>query len=289
MKVVKSFVENITPLSYTINDIKKHIELCGKVCYKSENNITEDSYNIFYNKIKNNKHLSVLEHGTIYLKVKEKDIYGTILEFLFEDPYSCAIMKDESDSNGDFTFYITTNMRVLEENNIPQELYMKYMTEPALFHRKRITFRLILPISISREFIRHRHFSFSEMSTRYCNFSKNKFDNQITFIQPEWFKNDCAGSYLSKLEILSKTPIDGYGNGEELFLEYLINCERNYMKLINIGLKAQDARELLPLNTKTELIMTGYINDWNHFLNLRTDKTAHPMAQIIANEIKSKL
>ena len=61
------------------------------------------------------------------------------------------------------------------------------------------------------------------------------------------------------------------------------------MKLINIGLKAQDARELLPLNTKTELIMTGYINDWNHFLNLRTDKTAHPMAQIIANEIKSKL
>lgn len=295
MNIIKPSVELITPLGYDIDSIKKHIELCGKVCYKSEDNITQSSYAAFYDKIKSNQHLSVLEHGTVYLRIThdeddKSDISKPLIEkILTEDPHTIVntgINMDGNDSG--ISLYITTNMRVLEENNLYDKA-LKYITEPTQCHDKRYTLKFILPISISREFIRHRHFSFSEMSTRYCNFSKNKFDNQITFIQPEWFKSDCAGSYLSKLEILSKTPIDGYGNGEELFLEYLINCERNYMKLINIGLKAQDARELLPLNTKTELIMTGFEKDWKHFFKLRCDKKAHPMAQILANKAKDIL
>ena len=278
MKIIKPSVELITPLGYDIDSIKKHIELCGKVCYKSEDNITQSSYATFYDKIKSNQHLSVLEHGTVYLRITHDEddksdiskllIEKTLIEkILTEDPYTIVntgINMDGNDSG--ISLYITTNMRVLEENNLYDKA-LKYITEPTQYHDKRYTLKFILPISISREFVRHRKFSFSEMSTRYCNFTKDKFNNELTFVEPEWV---------------------GYENLVSL-LTLLKTFEDGYFDLITNGYQAQQAREFLPLCTKTELIMTGFEKDWEHFFKLRCDKKAHPMAQILANKAKDIL
>lgn len=120
------------------------------------------------------------------------------------------------------------------------------------------------------EFVRHRTFSFAQESTRYCNYSKNKFGNELTFIKPSWWYE------------LGTTHKQDF----EIFLEH---CEEQYLEFINQGWKPQQARQLLPNATKTELVMTGFESDWKHFLLLRTSKNAHPDARKLALELLNKL
>ena len=147
---------------------------------------------------------------------------------------------------------------------------MQYICEPTEYHYKRTTVKFILPIGISREFCRHRVFSFSEQSTRYCNFSLNKFNNEITFIIPIWVKDINSEEYLT-------------------FLEQLRRSEITYFELIKEGYKPQEARDVLPLSTKSELIMTGFDEDWKQFLELRCSPYAHPDAQKLANMLKDEM
>lgn len=247
-----------------IEGIYEMIELAGRTCYKStrkEGTTAKD----FVDRMIKSGHGAMLEHGTVYLTIR-----GVFKPFVgpsnfgkyLDNPYSKVVFGEGT------TFYITTNYRVLVENGWLNDL--QYLCEPTEFHEKRVTVRFTTSNGIMRELTRHRSHSFAVESTRYCNYNKNRFNNQITFIQPYWFTHDCAGEYSNKLIILKNTPVDNYTSEENLFLMYLLEIEERYMDLINLGLKAQEAREILPLATKCDMVMTGFVSDWNHLLNLRT-------------------
>ena len=130
MKLIKSKVTNLTPNSYTYNDIIKHIELCGRTCYKSEDKITDSSAEKFVNMLKSNHHMSVLEHGTVYLTIPI-DLHKTpqyvieqshIINHYQANPYSIVNFNNEEN-----TYYITTNYRVLIENGWEDDL--KYIEQ----------------------------------------------------------------------------------------------------------------------------------------------------------------
>lgn len=141
------------------------------------------------------------------------------------------------------------------------------------------------------EFVRHRVFSFAQESQRYCNYNKDKFNNELTFIKPTWL-NIPTGDYtywdgdwcdIDNMKI--QLPSD---NGiADNFLWCLNNAGMQYRLLINKGLKPQEARAVLPNAIKTELVMTGFESDWEHFLSLRCSSKAHPDAKKLADELKS--
>lgn len=234
----------------------KHIELCGRVCYKSEDKITEDSAKSFVNKICKGKHGSVLEHGTIYLKIPNDNDLCLLLKL---NPYTkCKPVEN--------ICYATTNFRVLVEHKALW-LIDKYSCEPTEHHEKRISVRFICSRSISHELVRHRVFSFSQESQRYCNYSKDKFDNELTFIKPLWYNED------DRTELLEANMSD---------------TECIYFDLLNMGCKPEEAREVLPNSTKTEIIMTGFVSDWENFFKLRTAENAHPEMKRLAIPLKEE-
>lgn len=264
MRLIKSKVELIRQ-GNSIEDIYRHIELCGRVCYKSEDKITPDSAKEFVDRMINSGHGAMLEHGTVYLTMplQSEEVHKYIM-----NPYSKvnSVTLDDSDSSA----YITTNYRVLVEHNWLDDL--KYLCEPTEHHEKRITVKFTCDRGVSHEFVRHRVFSFAQESTRFCNYSKDKFGNEITFIQSNYFTDN------------NSTKIDE--PNINYFEQSLKDSERYYFKLLELGWKPQQARQVLPNALKTELVMTGFRSDWDHFFELRCAKNAHPDAQKLANELK---
>lgn len=144
------------------------------------------------------------------------------------------------------------------------------------------------------EFVRHRVFSFAQESTRYCNYSKTKFDNQITFIIPSWLnlpeRDDYAiptlwsDDFAKEISKIAKDEQEYYTI--QSFLTSLGMSEDNYLYLIeNKDWKPQQARAVLPNSLKTELIMTGTIDQWKGFFELRDAKDAHPQARELAKPL----
>lgn len=148
------------------------------------------------------------------------------------------------------------------------------------------------------EFVRHRVFSFAQESTRYCNYSKDKFGNEITFIIPNWLNlpESSYGTIDNPLDIQFKEYDDPY---EAEFVNGLLGAEFRYMNLLSnwenrtsdkrfkTGFKGnpwtpQQARAILPNALKTELVMTGFVSDWKHFFELRCSSNAHPQARELA-------
>lgn len=137
------------------------------------------------------------------------------------------------------------------------------------------------------EFVRHRVFSFAQESTRYCNYSKDKFGNEITYILPSWVDEKQLGEQNSEELLIQmgslSNPTYSEGDLRELyFLFGLANSEVQYFNLINSGWIAQQARAVLPNSLKTELIMTGTIAQWEGFFKLRDANDAHPQARELA-------
>lgn len=130
--------------------------------------------------------------------------------------------------------------------------------------------------------------SFAQESTRYCNYSKDKFGNEITFIRPLWLEGNSdyspsahrAYDYLYNETYLEENIAD-----EDRFIFGLVAIEDIYLKLISQGWKPQEARAILPNSLKTELVMTGFASDWKHFFELRDDNSAHPQAQELAHPL----
>lgn len=259
MKLIESSVQIIEE-----KDPYKMIELAGRTCYKSENNITEDSAKEFVDRMIKLGHGAILEHGTIYLTIAKTAMNIGDPIFYIRNKYS-KVNED------DYFYYITTNMRVIVENNRLDDL--QYQVEPTEHHEIRITAKFICDRGVSHEFVRHRVFSFAQESQRYCNYSKDKFNNEITFIRPTWrnYNNSIIES------------------GERYLCEILQKCEDYYKSLLDMGYKPQEARAVLPNATKTELVMTGFESDWEGFFRLRCSKAAHPDAQKLANELKELL
>lgn len=288
MKLIESSVQIIEE-----KDPYKMIELAGRTCYKSEDKITEDSAKEFVDRMIKLSHGAMLEHGTIYLTIDGED---PNLSKIQSNPYTKVnLVPYEVLTEGNYTIsykaYITTNLRVLIENNLKELLC--YQVEPTEHHEKRITVKFICDRGVSHEFVRHRVFSFAQESQRYCNYNKDKFNNELTFIKPTWL-NIPTGDYtywdgdwcdIDNMKI--QLPSD---NGiADNFLWCLNNAGMQYRLLINKGLKPQEARAILPNATKTELVMTGFESDWEHFLSLRTSKNAHPDAQRLSLKLKESL
>ena len=250
-----------------IEGIYKQIELAGRTCYKSEDKITEDSAKEFVNRMIRSGHGAMLEHGTVYLiipyKASYRNSYNEEWIHLYILYNNNSYSRCNPDNNWD-KFYITTNFRVLVENDRLEDL--QYLCEPTEYHEKRYTVKFICPISISREFNRHRVHSIAEQSTRYCNYSKDKFNKEITFIEPYWYEK--ADSYTK--------------NEFDRGLQY---AEGYYMFMVDKGMKPQEAREILPLCTATELVHTAFVSDWEHFFKLRDDVAAHPQARELAEPL----
>ena len=274
MKLIKPSVEIIKQEKYDLLHVFKFIELAGRTCYKSEDKITEGSAKEFVDRIIKSGHGAMLEHGTVYLTIPSANVTDIIICKYYSNPYS-KIFIDRINT------YITTNYRVLVENEWLDDL--KYLCEPTLFHERKTTIKFICDRGVSHEFVRHRVFSFAQESTRYCNYTKDKFNSELTFIIPCWFKWD--------EQTIHKGDFEKSGSGSEdsgLYINSLLNNEQCYKYLIKEGWKPQEARNVLPLSLKTELIMTGFDSDWQHFFELRCAPNAHPQAKELADILKDK-
>ena len=280
MKLIKPSYSIIEPTGYIIDDIYKSIELAGKVSHKSEHTIKEDSAKNFVERIINWGHNSCLEFGTVYLQFFW---IGTICHKCNQIAPHKLLNKYTDNEYSRVNYhgndvYVTTNMRVLIENNWLDDL--KYLCKPTEYHEQRICVKFICDRGILAEFTRHRKFSFIAESTRYCNYSKDKFDNELTFIKPCWLDDEklaLFGSYHTVARDKSS---------ESIFIANLNNAERDYLDLIKSGWKPEQAREVLPLALKTELYMCGFLSDWENFFILRDDKQhAHPQAYELAHPL----
>lgn len=286
MKLIESSVQIIEE-----KDPYKMIELAGRTCYKSEDKITGDSAKEFVDRMIKLGHGAMLEHGTIYLTIDGED---PNLSKIQSNPYTKVnLVPYEVLTEGNYTIsykaHITTNLRVLIENNLKELL--QYQVEPTEHHEKRITAKFICDRGVSHEFVRHRVFSFAQESQRYCNYNKDKFNNELTFIKPTWLDIPTGdytywdGDWCDIDNMKIQLPSD---NGvADNFLWCLNNAGMQYRLLINKGLKPQEARGVLPNATKTELVMTGFESDWESFFKLRCSGAAHPDAKKLADELRS--
>lgn len=292
MKLINSNYEIVEPKSYNLEDVYKHIELCSRVCYKSEDKITPDSSTKFIDRMIKSGHMSVLEHGTIYLyrefdsnKLEEQDYHGWTQTYI-DNPYSVISITYRTD--GVYQVYVTTNYRVIIENALEDDL--KYMVDqPVDRHERRYTVRFVCDRGVSHEFVRHRHFSFSQESTRYCNYSKDKFDNEVTFIEPCWLENyNYEGNtyYNGFLVALRAAEANYFGLMKKW--ENKIPDKRYKTGFRNNPWTPQQARAVLPNALKTELIMTGFASDWQHFFGLRDNSKAHPDAYKLAHDLHNE-
>lgn len=194
MKIIKPSIEIITPISETV--VLKHIECCGRVCYKSEDRIADGSAEDFVRMLILRGHESVLEHYTISV-------------------------------------------------------------------------RLICDKGVSHELVRHRLASYSQESTRYCNYRGARFGGEITVIEPCFLKRGT--------------------HGWQLWEESCLSAEKAYFDLLNWGCTPQEARAVLPMSLKTEIIMTANIREWRHFLQLRCAPNAHPQMREVASALLKEL
>ena len=299
MKLIKQSFEILEQKDFTIKGIKQFIERCGRVSHKSEDRITEDSAETFVERMKEMKHLSTCEFGTIYLYYKVDKLstmVKEIIDFYKNNQYSkVKCIKHYSNTYSECgmgrlydieysEYFITTNLRVCLENN-RQEYLTNALCEPTEYHEKRYTVKFLCDRGILAEFTRHRKFSFMAESTRYCNYSKGKFNSELTFIKPCW-TNIPEGNYGDIFN--PKEPDITLAPNEYAFIDILRESEKYYIGLTNNGWKAEQARNVLPLSLKTELYMCGFTDDWEQFFKLRTASNAHPQARELAIPLKEE-
>lgn len=281
MKIIKPQYEIWEQKSGNVG-IYQQIERAGRVCYKSENHANETSAQPFVERMIASEHFAMLEHGTVYLVCE----HGELPIYLSNHFSRCNTVEGKD--------FITTNLRVLAENECMDDL--KFLSEPTENHERRITVHFTTQIAITREYNRHRANSMAEQSTRYCNYSKNKFGNEISINLPTWvaesedfteekdtalnlFKDYCKDITVDDDAKWNKIDCWMFGN---------LAAEFAYMKLINAGCKPQEARVILPLDCNTELVHTAFISDWQHFFDLRalgTTGAPHPDAKILAEPL----
>lgn len=272
MRLIKPSFE-ILDQQCGLEGIYKQIEIAGRTCYKSEDKITEDSAKEFVDRMIKSGHSAMLEHGTIYLAIPMTTYAPEAVNIYRHSPYSKVNECNKfifTDKYGDkvAAWCVTTNLRVLVENDCLEDL--EFLCEPTEFHEKRVSVKFICDTGVSHEFVRHRVFSFAQESTRYCDYTKDRFNRELTFIKPLWISN---------------IPITDITEDEKVFLEYLKNVEDTYFFLRDSNWTPQEARAVLPKCIKTELVMTGFVSDWKHFFALRDAASAHPQAQELAHSL----
>lgn len=318
MKLIKPSFE-IWEQPAGLEGVYKQIEKVGRVCYKSEDKITEDSAKPFVDRMIKSGHGAMLEHGTVYLYIRRKGNESLEVDRYLMNPYSKVVFS-QSPNSRDMEIYITTNLRVLVENGWLDDL--QYICEPTEYHERRVTVHFTCDRGVSHEFVRHRVMSFAQESTRYCNYSKDKFGNELTFIIPCWldipegraYWHDGINYRVGATEenpfgesVNFKAWVNKKSNYVEVcdYIQALDSAEEAYFRLMDkwenrvadirytTGFKGnpwtpQQARAVLPNSLKTELVVTGFTSDWNHFFDLRARGTTgapHPQAKELAEPL----
>ena len=288
----------------TLEDMWAHIARCTRVCYQSEKKDDKETEEEFVKRvILRNKpwnseanHLAMLEHGTVYLQFPspaERTIYDGIAKRYKLNDYSKVTEEN-------FHYYVTTNLRVLIENDWLDDL--KYICAPTEYHARRVTVSFTTNIGVTREFNRHRVDSIAEESTRYCNYNK-KNNGELNIGFPAWLLDEENQDYINTQKYISVTEYadDIAANDDDFilnnwcavdfYLSAITFAEWHYNMLIKKGWKPQQAREVLPLATKSQLIHTAFVDDWKHFFKLRADGVSgapHPNAKAVAKPLKEK-
>lgn len=281
---------------------QKHIEFIARTCYKSEDKITEDSNKVMCKNLYKNKHWAMLEHfifiykinKTInfksnfveilsaekYIDVTEQIIINerrTILSFNARSLLDLIIKyKDHEQILNDLIMLIEkivydydcdeifgNRFKKVDHDNFIKIDDVTILTPIEQFIHGWHSIKFVCDRGISHEFVRHRDASFAQESTRYCNYTKDKFGKEITVIKPCYLKD---GSDNPNNEMVA------WG----VWKRAIENSEKSYFELLDLGCTTQEARAILPNSLKTEVIMTAKNYEWNHFFELRCDKAAHP-------------
>ena len=285
MKLIKQSFEILEQKDFSLIGIKKFIERCGRVCYKSENRITDTSYEKFVNMLESRGHDRPLEFGTVHLKVPFKALnlfYETVVvSKMFNNQWIQWDIEEDSEDN-EYYAYMTTNYRYYLALLNEAPWLSKYLnSNDNKFYPKRYTVHFIISRGIMDEFRTHVGLSHLAESTRYCNYSKDKFGNEVTFVIPSWCNSLVEGSKqeYSPFEI----------NEDEVeFMNALQNAQNFYLSLLKMGWTPQQARSVIPLGVKSELISCGFEDAWTNFFMRRCAKDAHPMAREIAIPLQEK-
>lgn len=327
IKVVNPSVEVWKQEGYDLESIFKHVARCARVCYQSTpKNKYENVYDFLvrtvfkghdffgYSKINvNNRferilaqnsygdvdltslHLSCCEHATVHLKFPTF-IPNSVDRYV--NVYSHNKYSRSKNHNG--YIYVTTNLRVIIENYAVDTLDFIDVTPNCPYYIPRPTVCFITDIGASRELNRHRVNSVSEESTRYCAYDKGKFGNGITVAKLPWIpdvdptdeSHDYSEGFFNDNEVFDNNIIEEQYTDNwtavDWFLYGLQVCDLVYRKTRELGWTAQQAREILPLNTKTQVVHTAFVDDWEHYINLRSNGVSgapHPMAKELADEV----
>lgn len=310
IKVVNPSVELWKQEDYTLDAIWKHIARCARVCYQSTpKNNGETDYGFLVrtlfrgndvgNQSYNTKdiikcHLSVCEHGTVHLK------YPLFLPRAVAQVTRFIHNQYSRTREHEGYIYVTTNMRVLIEHNWMDELEFIDTTPNCPYYVPRHTICFITDIGASRELNRHRVNSISEESTRYCAYDKGKFGNGITVAKLPWIPDvdhtdeghDYNEGFFNDNEVFDNNVIEEQYTDNwtavDWFFYGLQVCDLVYRKTRELGWTAQQAREILPLNTKTQVVHTAFVDDWEHWIKLRSNEISgkvHPMMSELAKQL----
>ena len=279
------------------NDPIKKIEKCGRVCYKSEDKITEDSAEKFVANIIKRGHEAVLEHASFIFQVSY-NVYEDLREkvMFVENRYPVKMYLRFTDSDG---YVVSGNVRAWRDffrfSGVPPYMNDFVESNPILFPEFKsdspfnleggewsirqistneivstyqrlvhedVSVKFICDRGVTHEIVRHRPASFCQESTRYCNYSKDGFGGEITVIKPMSF--DCSDSPY------------------RIWKRSCENAETAYFDLLNEGCTPQEARSVLPNSLKTEVVMTADMREWRHFIRLRCAPAAHPDMRVVA-------
>ena len=298
MKIIKPSVEILTPVDDA--EVLKHIERCGRICYKSEDKITDTSADAFVANIIKRGHEAVLEHGSFRFQmnhtamidlqclVQEMENKGffSYLRFTREErsivsgnvrawrDFMKACVRHFDCIPGYMRKFIRANPVLFPEFQDPKilggnrsEMFapvaisdLKTITEHLVHHD--VTAKFICDRGVSHEIVRHRPSSYCQESTRYCNYSKDGFGGEITVIAPLFLGRD--------------TP------GWNIWRRSCETSETAYFDLLDYGCTPQEARSVLPNSLKTEIVTTAALGEWHHFMVLRTSPAAHPQMREVA-------
>lgn len=268
MKIVNPEVEII----HEENPLRR-IELCGRVCYKSEGKITDDSAKNFVKKLVERGHTSVLEHARVIVPGKRViDLTVTYLNECKEAPYGMKYRIRLASDNRGRNIYMVNVRDFCAIGGKPDELETLKNADDYM------TVRFTCDRAIANELVRHRVFSFSQESTRYVNYEKR----ELAFVRPipfEWAELSVDQAELSDCM------------ADPRFQTWILGCEQaedNYLHLIREGCHPQEARAVLPLSVKTELIMTGTFPQWSEMLKLRLHHSAHPQMRYLMQMLIAK-
>lgn len=290
MKIVNPNVE-LLPISTTYDEMLRDIERAAEICVASTKH--HDPIDDYINSLIKRKHYRTLEFGTVYVEVpvfrnsiliKEQHIENYFWKKVMDSPWTRKSPFNEN--------LITTNCRVLQE--VQDEMqskkdmfyltldmcdWKKYAQKRWRFtnqHKLRYTFLWEVSRATADSFRTYVSISSLMQSTRYCNFSSNKFGGEITYVRPNWWEHD-----------YETTPQNEFTPHEHLFIRAWKNAEDYYLSAITLGMEAQHARGVLPLDIRTEFIQCAYGDDWQNFFDQRAHNStgpAHDDAQLISTK-----